>query len=44
MRNIISILGVQQSWAEVIDFLTMYLDARRQVVRVLGEMSVRGEG
>jgi hypothetical protein len=25
-------------WADIIDFLTMYPDARRRVVRLLGEM------
>jgi hypothetical protein len=25
-------------WADIIDFLTMYPDARRRVVRVLGEI------
>jgi hypothetical protein len=28
-----------QGWADVIDMLTMYPDARRRVVRVLGELS-----
>jgi hypothetical protein len=27
-----------QDWADIIDFLTMYPDARRQVVRLLGEI------
>jgi hypothetical protein len=27
-----------QRWADVIDFLTMYPDARRRLVRVLGEL------
>jgi hypothetical protein len=27
-----------QDWADIIDFLTMYPDMRRQVVRVLGEL------
>jgi hypothetical protein len=27
-----------QDWADIIDFLTMWPDARRQVVRVLGEL------
>ena len=27
-----------QDWADIIDFLTMYPDARRQVVRILGEL------
>lgn len=27
-----------QDWADVIDFLTMYPEARRHVVRVLGEI------
>jgi hypothetical protein len=27
-----------QRWANVIDLLTMYPDARRRVVRLLGEM------
>jgi hypothetical protein len=30
-----------QHWADVIDFLTMYPDARRQVVRLLGEIDAR---
>jgi hypothetical protein len=33
-----------EDWADVIDFLTMYPDARRQVVRLLGELEARGEG
>jgi hypothetical protein len=28
-----------QGWADIIDFLTMYPDARRQVVRLLGELT-----
>ena len=27
-----------QNWADIIDLLTMYPDARRQVARVLGEI------
>jgi hypothetical protein len=27
-----------QDWADIIDLLTMYPDARRKVVRVLGEI------
>ena len=27
-----------QAWADIIDFLTIWPDARRQVVRVLGEI------
>jgi hypothetical protein len=27
-----------QDWADIIDFLTMYPDARRRVVRMLGEI------
>jgi hypothetical protein len=27
-----------QGWADIIDFLTMYPDARRRVVRMLGEI------
>jgi hypothetical protein len=27
-----------EDWADVIDFLTMYPDARRQVARLLGEI------
>jgi hypothetical protein len=27
-----------QDWADIIDFLTMYPDARRRVVRVLAEL------
>ncbi len=30
-----------QDWADIIDFLTMYPDARRQVVRILGELEAR---
>jgi hypothetical protein len=28
-----------QDWADIIDFLTMHPDARRQVVRILAELS-----
>jgi hypothetical protein len=27
-----------KDWADIIDFLTMYPDARRRLVRVLGEL------
>jgi hypothetical protein len=27
-----------QDWADIVDFLTMYPDARRRVVRVLAEL------
>jgi hypothetical protein len=27
-----------QDWADIIDFLTMWPDARRRVVRILGEI------
>jgi hypothetical protein len=27
-----------QRWADIIDFLTMYPEARRRVVRMLGEI------
>jgi hypothetical protein len=27
-----------QDWADIIDFLTMWPEARRQVVRLLGEI------
>ena len=30
-----------QDWADIVDFLSMYPDARRQVVRLLGELDVR---
>jgi hypothetical protein len=30
-----------QGWADIIDFLTMYPDARRQVVKLLGEIDAR---
>ena len=30
-----------QGWADIIDFLTMYPDARRRVVRLLGEIGAR---
>jgi hypothetical protein len=29
-----------QDWADIIDFPTMYPDARRRVVRVLGEIGI----
>jgi len=29
-------------WADIIDMLTMYPEARRKVVRVLGEIEVQG--
>jgi hypothetical protein len=29
-----------QDWADIIDFLTMHPDARRSVVRVLGDLAV----
>jgi hypothetical protein len=31
-------------WADIIDMLTMYPGGARRVVKMLGEMSVRGEG
>jgi hypothetical protein len=31
-------------WADMIDMLALDPEARRRVVRMLGEMSVRGEG
>ena len=31
-----------QGWADIIDFLTMYPDARRGVVRVLAELEASG--
>jgi cytochrome oxidase Cu insertion factor (SCO1/SenC/PrrC family) len=30
-----------QDWADIIDFLTMWPDARRQVVRVLAEIDAK---
>jgi hypothetical protein len=30
-----------QDWADIIDFLTMYPDARRHVVRLIGEIDAR---
>lgn len=30
-----------QGWADIIDLLTMYPEARRRVVRVLGEIEAR---
>jgi hypothetical protein len=30
-----------QDWADIIDFLTMYPEARRRVARVLGEIDAR---
>ena len=32
-----------QDWADVIDVLTMYPDARRQVVRILAEIGASGD-
>jgi hypothetical protein len=32
-----------QRWADVIDFLTMYPEARRRVTRVLGEIEANEE-
>jgi hypothetical protein len=32
-----------QHWADVIDFLTMYPEARRSVVRVLGELQAASD-
>jgi hypothetical protein len=32
-----------QGWADIIDFLTMYPDARRSVVRVLGELQAASD-
>jgi hypothetical protein len=32
-----------QDWADIIDFLTMYPDARREVVRVLGEIEASSQ-
>ena len=31
-----------QDWADIIDFLTMYPEARRRVVRLLGETGASG--
>jgi hypothetical protein len=31
-----------QDWADTIDFLTMYPDARRRVTRILGEIEAAG--
>jgi hypothetical protein len=31
-----------QDWADIIDFLTMWPDDRRRVVRLLGEIDARG--
>jgi hypothetical protein len=30
-----------QDWADIIDFLTMWPDARREVVRVLAEIDAK---
>jgi hypothetical protein len=38
MRKTISTLRRPVRWADIIDFLTMYPDARRRVVRVLGTL------
>jgi hypothetical protein len=34
--------GRGDAWADIVDFHTMYPDARRQVVRVLEEIDVGG--
>jgi hypothetical protein len=31
-----------QGWADIIDFLTMYPDARRQIVRLLADVQAGG--
>jgi hypothetical protein len=31
-----------QDWADIIDFLTMYPEARRRVARMLGELEAAG--
>jgi hypothetical protein len=31
-----------QDWADIIDFLTMYPDSRRRVLRLLGEIEATG--
>jgi hypothetical protein len=31
-----------QGWADIVDLLTMYPDARRNVVRMLGELEAAG--
>jgi hypothetical protein len=33
-----------QAWADIVDFLTMHPDARRRVVRLLGELEARRLG
>ncbi len=33
-----------QDWADIIDFLTMYPEARRRVVRLLAEVDAREHG
>jgi hypothetical protein len=33
-----------QDWADIIDFLTMWPDARRRLVRLLGEMEAQDCG
>jgi hypothetical protein len=34
--------GLGDDWADIIDFLTMYPDTRRRVVRLLGEIAASG--
>ena len=34
--------GHGDGWADIIDFLTMYSEARRQVLRLLGELEANG--
>jgi hypothetical protein len=33
-----------RDWADIIDFLTMHPDARRQLARLLAEADARGRG
>jgi len=36
--------GHGDDWADIIDMLTMHPDARRRVVRMLGEIEAAGKG
>jgi hypothetical protein len=38
------LLSLQQGWANIIDFLTMWPDVRRRVVRLLAEVDARQQG
>ena len=40
--GILQVVARGDDWAEIIDLLTMYPDARRRIVRLLGEIAASG--